>query len=242
MKENEKENKFDPRSHIGETHGIYTIIDMLDEKDKYGHWIYVGECNECGHKKYSHYGGFTGKDNKVTSCKHLTLGTNKNIPTTKWENDRIAKIFRGIKQRCYNKNEKSFKWSGAQGIKICDDWLNNPKLFENWSLQNGYNDNLTIDRINEDKNYSSDNCRWIALDENSRRAGKVNWITVNNETLTGRQWSLRLGLGLLTIDKYIRQYGINKTKKLIQAILKEPLSNKHRKSHQTWFSVYGIQI
>lgn len=241
MKENKKENNFDPRCHIGETHGVYTIVDMLNEKDEYGHWIYVGECNECGYKKYSHYGGFAGKDKKVTSCKHLTLGTNKNIPTTKWKNRRIAKIFRGIKQRCYNKNEKSYRWYGAKGIKICDEWLNNPKLFEEWSLQNGYKDNLTIDRIDECKNYSPDNCRWIALDENSRRAGKVNWIAIDDERLTGRQWSLKLGLGLLTIDKYIRQYGLNKTKELIQSMLKELPSTKHRKSHQTWFSVYGIQ-
>ena len=50
-----------------------------------------------------------------------------------------------MKQRCYNPNEKSYKWYGAKGIKICDEWINSPKSFEEWSLQNGYNDNLTID-------------------------------------------------------------------------------------------------
>lgn len=240
MEKNKRENKFDPHCHIGETHGIYTIVDMLDKKDKYGHWIYVGECNECGYKKYSHYGKFACKDHKTISCRHLTLGTNKNVPITRWTNNKIAKTFQNMKRRCYNEHDKNYKWYGLKGIKVCDEWLNNPKSFEEWSLNNGYNDNLTIDRIDEHKDYSPDNCRWISLSENSRRAGKVNWITVDEETLTGRQWAEKLGIGLLTINKYIKQYGLEKTKELIREMIKSPPSTKYRKSHQTWFSVYNL--
>lgn len=240
MKESNKEKKFDPHCHIGETHGIYTIVDMLNEKDEYGHYVYVGECKECGYKKYSHYGSFSGEHSKAAICKHLTLGNNEYIKPTQWTNYRIGKIFRSMKQRCYNVKNKGYKWYGAKGIKVCDEWLNNPKLFEDWSLKNGYEDNLTIDRIDENKNYSPDNCRWISFNENSRRAGKVNWITINEETLTGRQWATKLGLGLLTIDKYIKKHGFEKTKKLIIEMIKSPPSTKHRKSKQTWFSVYGI--
>lgn len=236
-----KETKFDPRSHIGETHGIYTIIDMLNEKDKYGHYIYIAKCNKCGYEKRSHYGGISREKGKTTTCTHLT-STGDYIQNIKWKNYRIKKIFAGMKQRCYNKNDESYKWYGAKGIKICDEWLKNPLLFEEWSLKNDYSDNLSIDRINANKDYSPNNCRWISLDENSRRAGKVNWIVVNNESLTGRQWAEKLGLGSLTIDKYIREYGLDSTKKLITEMIKFPPSTKHRKSHQTWFSVYGIQI
>ena len=240
MKENKAENKFDPRCHIGETHGIYTIVDMLNEKDKYGHWIYVGECKECGYKKYSHYGGFARKDRNATSCKHLTLGTNKNVPITKWEDGRISRVYQKMKQRCYNEHNKDYKWYGAKGIKICDEWLYNPKSFEEWALKNGYKNNLTIDRIDQNKDYSSNNCRWIPLIENSRRAGIVNWITIDKETLTGRQWATRLGLGSLTIDKYIKRYGLETTKKLMIEMIKSPPSTKYRKPKQTWFSVYNI--
>lgn len=61
----------DPRCHVGETHGIYTLVDVLDEKDKYGHWIYKGVCNVCGREKFSHYGGFSGPKSIVTVCTHV---------------------------------------------------------------------------------------------------------------------------------------------------------------------------
>lgn len=240
MKENK--NNFDPRCHIGETHGIYTIVDMLDEKDRYGHYIYIGECNECGYKQQSHYGDFVRKGKKFNICKHSALGTDKYIPLTKWDNHRIGIIFRNIKIRCYNEEDDDYKWYGAKGVKVCDEWLNRPKLFEEWALQNGYADNLTIDRIDENKDYCPENCRWIPLEDNARRAGKVNWITVGNITLTGRQWAEKLGLGLLTINKYVKEYGLNKTKELISMMLKEPPKTKNRGRQQTWFSVYNIQI
>lgn len=231
-----KESRFDPRCHIGETHGIYTIIEILNEKDKYGHYIYVAECKECGYKKYSHYGGIASASKKTNTCKHLELSS------TKCNNHRINKIFDDMKRRCYRKQNKDYRWYGEKGIKVCDEWLNNPKSFEQWALQNGYKDDLTIDRIEEDKDYSPDNCRWVPLEENARRAGKVNWITIDNETLTGRQWAEKMGLGVLTIDKYIKKYGLEKTRELIVAMTKQSPSTKYRKSKQTWFSVYDIQL
>ena len=120
--------------------------------------------------------------------------------------------------------------------------MKNPTAFEQWAVTHGYQDNLTIDRIDSNKNYTPDNCQWIPLEENSRRAGRVNWITVDGITLTGRQWSQKLGLGVMLIDKYIKKYGISSVRELIFKILRDPISNHHRKSRQTWFSVYGIQV
>ena len=234
--------KFDPRSHIGEIHGVYTIVDMLDEKDKYGHWIYKAVCNECGREKFSHYGGISGPKSVTTKCNHLRANGDYIHYGHIWTNKRLGYIFRGMITRCYNESDDSYRWYGAKGIKICQQWLDDPKSFETWAVNNGYGNNLTIDRIESDKDYCPENCRWLPLEENTRRAGKVNWITVNDITLTGRQWAQKLGLGLLTIDKYIRVYGLETTKELIEAILKEPISSKHRKSKQTWFSVYGIQV
>lgn len=234
--------KFDPRSHIGEVHGIYTIVDMLDKKDKYGHWIYKAVCNECGRERFSHYGSISGPSSIATRCQH-TRANGDYFPTGHvWTNKRIGKIFRSMVSRCYNSRDDSYKWYGAKGVEICEEWLKNPKSFETWALNNGYTDSLTIDRIYSDQNYCPDNCRWITMEDNSRRAGKVNWITVNELTLTGRQWSDKLGLGLLTIDKYVKSYGLQKTAEFIAAALAEPISTKHRKSRQTWLSVYGIEI
>lgn len=199
MKENEKENKFDPRSHIGETHGIYTIIDMLDEKDKYGHWIYVAQCNECGYKKQSHYGEISGIKSKTVKCRHLKASGDYIVYGHTWQNKRIGRIFNKMFRRCYNPDDKDYRWYGAKGIKICNKWLENPKLFEEWSFKNGYNDTLTIDRINECKDYSPDNCRFITYIENQNNKRTNTYIEFNNEINTITNWAKKLNINPRTL-------------------------------------------
>lgn len=232
--------KFDPKSHIGEVHGIYTIVEMLDKKDKYGHWIYKCVCSKCGFEKLAHYGGISAS-HTATECKHLRQNGEYIVYGYKWKNKRIGKIFQGMFSRCYDTKDKNYRWYGEKGIGICKEWRDNPKLFEEWALKNGYNDDLTIDRIKSEQDYGPENCQWISLEENSRRAGKVTWIELDGKKMTGRQWADYLKIGTNTINKTIRQYSLDKAKELILAMLKEPPSTKYRKSNQSWFDVYGIQ-
>lgn len=233
--------KFDPRCHIGEVHGIYTIVDMFDEKDKYGHWIYKCICNKCGFEKDSHYGAISSK-HKTTVCNHLRVN-GEYIPYGHvWNNQRLKRILQGMIRRCYDETDKDYCWYGKQGVQICEQWLKVPASFEEWAVSSGYADNLTIDRIEPNQDYCPENCRWIPLEDNSRRAGTVNWIEVNGIMLTGRQWAEKLQIGINTINATVREYGTDKAKELIQAMLKEPPSTKYRKSHQTWLNVYGIQV
>lgn len=81
-------------------------------------------------------------------------------------NTRLYKIFTNMKQRCYNSNDPKYKFYGGKGITICNDWLENFQSFYDWAMDNGYKENLTIDRINSDNGYSPDNCRWISMLEN----------------------------------------------------------------------------
>lgn len=233
--------QFDPRCHVGEIHGIYEIVDMLNQKDQYGHWIYKCVCTECGFIKYSHYGNISGEKNKTTQCKHLR-SDGSYITKTIWNDQRLKKIFSHMMGRCYDTNSKDYRWYGAKNIGICQEWRDNPRLFEEWALNNGYQDDLTIDRIESNKDYCPDNCQWIPLVENSRRAGVVHWIELEGKKMTGRQWADYLKIGTNTINTAIRDYGLDKTKELILAMLKEPPTTKHRKPRQTWFSVYGISV
>lgn len=226
---------FDPCSHVGETHGIYTIIDALDEKDQYGRYIYIGKCSECGYERRACYGHFNAEPTKV--CMHSRLGTDKFVPMTKWNNKRIENIYNKIKQRCYEENNKDYKWYGGKGIKICDEWLNDPKLFEEWSLQNGYTDELTIDRINEDKNYSPDNCRWIPRIYNSKYKSTTSIIEVDGEVHTGKDWSKILGFGVNRINTYIRQYGLDNVIEFIRRYVANPNLKPFNKN-QSIYSVY----
>lgn len=225
------QKKIGAKDHVGEVHGVFTLVEVSDEKDKYGHYIYKGVCNECGYIKYSHYGNFSGKLSKTTVCKHVELG-GRHLIYLRWNNNRIGNIFRGMKARCYNENDKSYCNYGAKGIKICNEWLDNPKLFEEWSIANGYNDNLTIDRIDSSKDYCPSNCRWITVEENSKNKPTTNFITVNEQVHTGREWSKILGFSANRINKYILLYGEENVKTFIARRLANPkLEPKHKQSY-----------
>lgn len=225
--------------HVGEKIGVYEILYMHDYKSNDGHKVYHIKCSECGWESDTQYRNIK---NLSETCNHMkACGSYVNFNgRNAWKNQRIKSIFDGMCFRCYNVNSEDYQWYGSKGIKICEKWIKDPTTFEEWALNNGYNDELTIDRIDSEKDYCPENCQWIPLEENVRKAGKVNWITVNGETLTGRQWSEKLGLGVNTINKAIKKYGIENTKKLILKMIEDRPKSKQRKSRESWFSTYEL--
>lgn len=87
--------------------------------------------------------------------------------------ERLYRIWSHIKDRCNNPNCDRYYLYGAKGIKICKDWENNFLSFAEWSLNHGYADDLTIDRIDSSKDYSPDNCQWITRGENTAKSNKI---------------------------------------------------------------------
>ena len=143
---------------------------------------YVGKSKwlckcDCGNEKIIFVGHLTTEHTQSCGCLlnekrqkglcHRVHGLGKT---------RLYGIWKHMKQRCYNSNTCKYKDYGARGITVCDEWKNDFTKFYDWVMNNGYQDDLSIDRINNNKGYSPDNCRWVTSKQqaNNRRKRKVN--------------------------------------------------------------------
>lgn len=101
---------------------------------------------------------------------------------------RLMKVFIHMKERCYNESDKRYKDWGGRGIKICQEWLNNPDSFIQWAIENGYGEGLTIDRVDNNGDYSPENCRWVTIAENNQNRRSTRYYTIDGETKNLTQW------------------------------------------------------
>ena len=124
------------------------------------------------------------KKGTTTSC-----GCHKKQIITKHGlvNHRLYKIWQGILQRCLNNKSMAYKKYGFRGITICKEWRNDFMSFYNWSLENGYQNYLSIDRKDNDGNYEPSNCRWTTKDIQSQNTTKIR--TNNTSGYRGVGWS-----------------------------------------------------
>ena len=107
---------------------------------------------------------------------------------------RLYYIYYDMIQRCYNCKHKYYKRYGGRDIIVCDEWLNDKTAFFDWAISHGYNDNLTIDRIDNDKGYSPSNCRWVDRTTQANNRSSSVKIKYNDETKTINEWIQKLNL------------------------------------------------
>ena len=165
----------------GQKFGKLTVIERA-EKDKRGNVQWLCEC-ECGNKKVVR--GYQLTSNKTKSCGCL-VGHNNGVHYK--TRTRLFNIWASMKQRCSDKNSNNYKNYGAKGIKVCDEWQNNFVAFSNWAKANGYNDKLTIDRIDNKKGYEPSNCRWVDMKTQQRNKSNNHLVTINGETKCVAEW------------------------------------------------------
>lgn len=114
-------------------------------------------------------------------------------------NTRLHIIWKAIKQRCYNPNTKRYKHYGGRGVTMCEEWKNNFLAFYEWAMENGYNDSLTIDRIDVNGNYESSNCRWATYKEQANNKRNRKTFSHNGKKHTLAEWSEITGIKVQTI-------------------------------------------
>lgn len=122
--------------------------------------------------------------------KHFAISKQFDFKVPHEQYSHLLSIYNGMKHRCYNKNNPSYKFYGAKGITICDEWLNDEngfKNFYNWSNANGYYEGLSIDRIDNAKGYSPENCQWMSKQRNSSKRKTDFRISLINDILSTQQ-------------------------------------------------------
>jgi len=130
----------------------------------YNTWHYEITCT-CGRRYFiSRVNWLHG----VSSCIHCRKKKEKN----EFCSTRIYKIWAGMLFRCRNERAKTYRFYGARGIKVCASW-HDPQVFNTWAINNGYTNEMSIDRINPDGDYEPSNCRWIPKVLNVRRKNKI---------------------------------------------------------------------
>lgn len=131
-----------------------------------------------------HESGYVNKNGDTRGC-FITHGKS---------DTRLYSIWCDMKRRCYNPKNKRYSRYGGRGISVCEEWKDDFQAFYEWAIDNGYDEHLTIDRINVNGNYEPSNCRWVTWKEQQRNTSRNRYITVNGETKTIAEWSEITGI------------------------------------------------
>ena len=229
-----------PAPKVGEKYGRLTVLHEIeprryinsDGRMRYKHYWHC--CCECGNETDVAEGALKRGDIRSCGCLRKDV-TGRKRKTHGLTGTRLFCIYHGIKSRCYNKNDKYYYNYGGRGITMCDEWLNDFNSFVKWANENGYSDipynvgGVSIDRIDNDKGYSPDNCRWATRIEQNNNTRTNRRITVNGETHTVSEWSRITGIELHVINDRIRKHGFTPE----ESIMKKDFRRKENKRVKT---------
>lgn len=204
----------------GKVFGRLTVLRAAEQRSKQGYIQWVCQCN-CRDKTIIVVPSYKLKYGHTRSCGCLQRDTVIQMNRDREKNPaadrdtRLYRVWRGIRARTSYESQLSYKNYGGRGISICDEWHDDFSAFRNWALANGYSDDLTIDRLDIDGDYTPDNCRWATRKEQNNNQRSNIRLSFDGETHTASQWAEIMGITKDCIYKRIRR-GYT-----IEAILKE---------------------
>ena len=210
----------------GQKFGRLTVLSKSDKRVK-KHVCWVCQC-ECG--KITEVIGSHLLDGSVVSCGcYQKEQTSKCHKKHGKHDSRIYHIWCAMKSRCHNPNNQDYKDYGGRGITVCKEWNENFNAFWSWAIENGYSNNLPIDRINTNGNYCPENCRWADDYQQANNHRNTLIYNYNGETHSLSEWARMIGISPNTLYCRIVIY-----KWPIERAMTEK-NNKKRKddSHET---------
>lgn len=200
----QKTNCFSPNHDkiVGKKFGkLIATSDFILDK---GHRKFLCNC-DCGNITYVDSYHLLSGHTKSCGCL-MKEGTNKSNYRHGMTNTRIHRIWSTIIGRIKYKSHTSYRNYGGRGISVCSEW----EVFENfykWSMENGYRDDLTIDRIDVNGNYEPSNCRWITYKEQANNTRTNKYIEYNGEEKTISEWADYAGIPYKTFYYRYKTYG-----------------------------------
>jgi hypothetical protein len=158
-----------PIDLVGQQYGRLTVVERVETTRSGALWECVCACGGRVRKfttslrRKGFSGGCKACEPEVRAMVQVTHGGahgGKSVLYRRW---------RGMRGRCTDPSNIGWQYYGGKGIKVCDEWQDFA-VFQRWALANGFKPELTIERIDSDRDYEPDNCEWITGGENSRRA------------------------------------------------------------------------
>ena len=176
------------------------LVALYRDMDSGSKNKWVCQC-DCGNKHVVSYYDLTRKDSRGSrSCgclkRDLTIERTRTHGLSK---HRLYTIYNNIIKRCEDKTHRCYDNYGGRGIKMCDEWRDDFVTFYNWACDNGYRAGLTIDRVDNDRGYCPENCRWVTRIEQQNNRRDNNNLTLGKEKHTVTEWSRITGIKNSTI-------------------------------------------
>ena len=191
---------------IGKRFGRLTVLEIAS-KDKWGHYKWLCKC-DCGNSIIVR--GDNLKSNITASCGCLNKDLVKKRMTIHGKVKSVEyKCWSGIKARCLNENYPKYKNYGGRGITVCERWLK----FENFYKDMGERqERLSLDRIDNNKGYCKENCRWATYTQQNRNKRNNKMITYKGETMCVIEWAEKLDIKYNTLlSRLYKRWSIEKT-------------------------------
>ena len=189
----------------GDRYGKLTIIKEVEPTETRVR-RFLCKC-DCGNETIVRMCHLRASKHPTVSCgcygkeQARTIGIKHGYASDKQKYEKLYRIWCHMKERCYYPNSDHYYLYGGRGITVCDEWKDNYLSFRTWAMNNGYQDELTIDRIDSNGNYEPLNCRWAThMEQQHNLRTNVN-ITYKNETHCVAEWARISGIREETIRK-----------------------------------------